>query len=216
MVTSNPGGGGFLNSPANIVGLILAIVVVIVHVTVGLGFLWPVVAIAVWGASVAVLPRQSSGKKKSVSSAPKPSLPERREINPINMRRKLKQTMSILLAEHPSRELAMSADSLGRTLLSVLDEWQYLENYPEQQVVIDGIIHDYFPKTVESYMAVPKRLRGQADKPTCESIDLLYSAVLKIQGAIGQDNLMALEGQRDTLALQFGKLVDYEPRSETP
>ncbi|MFK3615237.1 hypothetical protein [Corynebacterium amycolatum] len=39
-------GGGFLNSPANIVGLILAIAVVLLHLTVGLGFLWPVVAIA--------------------------------------------------------------------------------------------------------------------------------------------------------------------------
>ena len=65
-------GGGFLNSPANIVGFILAISVVLLHLTVGLGFLWPVVAIAAWGASVALLPRQSKGAQKSVSSAPKP------------------------------------------------------------------------------------------------------------------------------------------------
>ena len=56
-------GGGFLNSPANIVGLILAIAVVLLHLTVGLGFLWPVVAIAAWGASVALLPRQQRGSE---------------------------------------------------------------------------------------------------------------------------------------------------------
>lgn len=219
MATNNSGGGGFMgfmNSPANIVGLILAIAVVIFHLTVGLGYLWPVVAIAVWGACVAVLPRQSNSAKKSVTGSAQRPLPQRRELNPVDLRRKLKRTMSDLLAQHPGRELAMSADQFGRTLLSVLDEWNYLNNYPEQQVVIDGIIQDYFPKTVESYIAVPQRLRGQAEKPTRESIDVLHSAALKIQSAIGQDNLVALQGQRDTLALQFGKLLDYEPRSETP
>lgn len=73
-------GGGFLNSLAKIVGLILAIAVVLLHLTVGLGFLWPVVAIADWGASVALLPRQSKGAQKSVSLAPKPAVAQRRPL----------------------------------------------------------------------------------------------------------------------------------------
>ena len=43
--------------------------------------------------------------------------------------------------------------------------------------------------------------------PALKSVELLHSAVQKIQDAIGQDNLIALEGQRDTLAIQFGKVM---------
>ncbi|ASE56088.1 MULTISPECIES: hypothetical protein [Corynebacterium] len=204
-------GGGFLNSPANIVGLILAIAVVLLHLTVGLGFLWPVVAIAAWGASVALLPRQSKGAQKSVSSAPKPEVPQRRPLNPSELRRNLHRTLGRLFDAQPGEALGNAANDLGATLESVLSEWKYLKDYPEQKVVIGGIIQEYLPQTVNSYLAVPERLRHKAENPARESIDLLHSAVQKIQDAIGQDNLIALEGQRDTLAIQFGKVVDYEP-----
>lgn len=204
-------GGGFLNSPANIVGLILAIAVVLLHLTVGLGFLWPVVAIAAWGASVALLPRQSKGAQKSVSSAPKPEVPQRRPLNPSELRRNLHRTLGRLFDAQPGEALGNAANDLGATLESVLSEWKYLKDYPEQKVVIGGIIQEYLPQTVNSYLAVPERLRHKAENPARESIDLLHSAVQKIQDAIGQDNLIALEGQRDTLAMQFGKVVDYEP-----
>ena len=203
--------GGFLNSPANIVGLILAIAVVLLHLTVGLGFLWPVVAIAAWGASVALLPRQSKGAQKSVSSAPKPEVPQRRPLNPSELRRNLHRTLGRLFDAQPGEALGNAANDLGATLESVLSEWKYLKDYPEQKVVIGGIIQEYLPQTVNSYLAVPERLRHKAENPARESIDLLHSAVQKIQDAIGQDNLIALEGQRDTLAIQFGKVVDYEP-----
>ncbi|MDK8850359.1 hypothetical protein [Corynebacterium sp. MSK019] len=204
-------GGGFLNSPANIVGLVLAIAVVLLHLIVGLGFLWPVVAIAAWGASVALLPRQSKGAQKSVSSAPKPEVPQRRPLNPSELRRNLHRTLGRLFDAQPGEALGNAANDLGATLESVLSEWKYLKDYPEQKVVIDGIIEEYLPQTVNSYLAVPERLRHKAENPARESIDLLHSAVQKIQDAIGQDNLIALEGQRDTLAIQFGKVVDYEP-----
>lgn len=204
-------GGGFLNSPANIVGLILAIAVVLLHLTVGLGFLWPVVAIAAWGASVALLPRQSKGAQKSVSSAPKPEIPQRRPLNPSELRRNLHRTLGRLFDAQPGEALGNAANDLGATLESVLSEWKYLKDYPEQKVVIGGIVQEYLPQTVNSYLAVPERLRHKAENPARESIDLLHSAVQKIQDAIGQDNLIALEGQRDTLAIQFGKVVDYEP-----
>lgn len=204
-------GGGFLNSPANIVGLVLAIAVVLLHLTVGLGFLWPVVAIAAWGASVALLPRQSKGAQKSVSSAPKPAVAQRRPLNPVELRRSLHRTLGRLFDAQPGDDLGNAANDLGATLESVLSEWKYLNNYPEQKVVIDGIIEEYLPQTVNSYLAVPERLRHKAEDPARESIELLHSAVRKIQDAIGQDNLIALEGQRDTLAIQFGKVVDYEP-----
>ncbi|MEO5306491.1 hypothetical protein [Corynebacterium sp. c8Ua_99] len=204
-------GGGFLNSPANIVGLILAIAVVLLHLTVGLGFLWPVVAIAAWGASVALLPRQSKGAQKSVSSAPKPEVPQRRPLNPSELRRNLHRALGRLFDAQPGEDLGNAANDLGATLESVLSEWKYLKDYPEQKVVIGGIIQEYLPQTVNSYLAVPERLRHKAENPARESIDLLHSAVQKIQDAIGQDNLIALEGQRDTLAIQFGKVVDYEP-----
>lgn len=204
-------GGGFLNSPANIVGLILAIAVVLLHLTVGLGFLWPVVAIAAWGASVALLPRQSKGAQKSVSSAPKPEIPQRRPLNPSELRRNLHRTLGRLFDAQPGEALGNAANDLGATLESVLSEWKYLKDYPEQKVVIGGIIQEYLPQTVNSYLVVPERLRHKAENPARESIDLLHSAVQKIQDAIGQDNLIALEGQRDTLAIQFGKVVDYEP-----
>ncbi|MDC7117784.1 hypothetical protein [Corynebacterium amycolatum] len=204
-------GGGFLNSPANIVGLILAIAVVLLHLTVGLGFLWPVVAIAAWGASVALLPRQSKGAQKSVSSAPKPEVPQRRPLNPSELRRNLHRTLGRLFDAQPGEALGNAANDLGATLESVLSEWKYLKDYPEQKVVIGGIIQEYLPQTVNSYLAVPERLRHKAENPARESIDLLHSAVQKIQDAIGQDNLIALDGQRDTLAIQFGKVVDYEP-----
>lgn len=204
-------GGGFLNSPANIVGLVLAIAVVLLHLIVGLGFLWPVVAIAAWGASVALLPRQSKGAQKSVSSAPKPEVPQRRPLNPSELRRNLHRTLGRLFDAQPGEALGNAANDLGATLESVLSEWKYLKDYPEQKVVIGGIIQEYLPQTVNSYLAVPERLRHKAENPARESIDLLHSAVQKIQDAIGQDNLIALEGQRDTLAIQFGKVVDYEP-----
>lgn len=204
-------GGGFLNSPANIVGLVLAIAVVLLHLIVGLGFLWPVVAIAAWGASVALLPRQSKGAQKSVSSAPKPAVAQRRPLNPVELRRNLHRTLGRLFDAQPGEALGNAANDPGATLESVLSEWKYLKDYPEQKVVIGGIIQEYLPQTVNSYLAVPERLRHKAENPARESIDLLHSAVQKIQDAIGQDNLIALEGQRDTLAIQFGKVVDYEP-----
>lgn len=89
-------------------------------------------------------------------------------------------------------------------------------NFLNSPANIVGIILQYLPETIDSYLAVPKRLRGQAEDPARESIDLLWAEAKTIQDAIGQDNLNALRGQRDTLALQFGKLKDYESGSETP
>ena len=119
--------------------------------------------------------------------------------------------MGRLFDAQPGDNLGNAANDLGATLESVLSEWKYLKDYPEQKVVIGGIIQEYLPQTVNSYLAVPERLRHKAENPARESIELLHSAVQKIQDAIGQDNLIALEGQRDTLAIQFGKVVDYEP-----
>ena len=145
------------------------------------------------------------------SSAPKPEVPQRRPLNPSELRRNLHQTLGRLFDAQPGEALGNAANDLGATLESVLSEWKYLKDYPEQKVVIGGIIQEYLPQTVNSYLAVPERLRHKAENPARESIDLLHSAVQKIQDAIGQDNLIALEGQRDTLAIQFGKVVDYEP-----
>ncbi|MGP6174863.1 hypothetical protein [Corynebacterium sp. A21] len=195
--------GSFFNSRGNLIGMVLAILVILVHLIVGLGFLWPVVAIAAWGASAALIP---TGKPQ-----PELAAPQQLSLNPAELGSSLSATTGKLRDSKPAGPLGRAMWDLDQSLRAILREWHYLSAYPEQQVILASMIEDYLPGIIDSYLQVPHSARHRAVSPTIDSLEVLYRESAEIRAAIGEDNVRALENHRDMLQLQFGQDPGFAP-----
>lgn len=194
----------FFNKRSQIVGAVLAVVVILMHVIVGLGFLWPVVAIGAWGAGAALTPPTGPGP----DNPQQPSAPKPLPMNPDVLREKVGQTIDEARRARPRAQLSTSVDSLSASLWGVLAEWDQLDAVPEQQVTVTGIINHYFPNVILAYAGVPDYARDRAVEPTMESLEMLTAELESIRLAIGENNVRTLENHRDLLQFQFGKTPD--------
>lgn len=203
MATSDRGTrGNFFNSRGNVLGMILAITVILVHLVFGIGFLWPVVALATWGAAVALIP-DGGGRADALESG------SRNSMEPRELEAKLSRQREHLGrgkgAAPVVRELQAGEDSLR----AILREWDHLNDFPEQQVVVSCIIEDYLPAVIDSYLQVPESARERAVPPTVDSLKMLWQEAERIRAAIGEDNVRALENHREMLRMQFGNAPEF-------
>ncbi|MDO5668913.1 MAG: hypothetical protein Q4G50_02800 [Corynebacterium sp.] len=198
MATNN-----FFLSPKNLVGMIIAVVVIVVHLIVGLGFLWPLVAALGWGAGVALTP---AARGKELPPAPA-------EKDGHSLLGDLDRTSRKFYAALPANEVLDSLAVLRGSLREVLVEWDRLDDVPEQRVVLEAIVDEYLPATLRGYLAVTDRHHPQAIRQTTGSLGLLNDEVKRIRQALLDDTLRELEDQNRALRLQFGRLP--APRYDT-
>lgn len=174
-------------SRRNVVGLILAIVAVVIHLAVGLGTLWPVIAIAAWGVGVALTP-----------SAPQPALaPPSTLVDAIDASTLHFRALGI--GQSSERELGQLKWTIGQ-LERHMDE---LAAQPILLQTVNEIAYSHVPTLEAAFEEVPDIARGQALDELDSSLQLLNEEAAKILNAIVQQKFRGLEGQRAELEQKF-------------
>lgn len=206
MATSNPkhaapvddGSGSFFTSRKNLVGMILAVLVIVVHLVVGLGFLWPVAALAAWGAGVALTP---SPEHKELAHKPQEMLPA-----PVELNNNLTDVLAPLQRARPPQKVSIQAREMEESLRFVLAHWDDLDSAPQHQQTIWNIVNIYLPEVVNTYVDAPQFRSPEAAEVMTGSLGTLTSAAEKVKQGILDQNLRAMDSQARTLREAFGDL----------
>ncbi|WIM68774.1 hypothetical protein QP027_05145 [Corynebacterium breve] len=197
MDSSNTGvDAKFFTSRKNIVGVVAAVLVIILHLSLGLGALWPVAAVAAWGAGVALTPPKK----------PKPLPPPPPEDTPVTLERTLRSMYHTMESAGVPQRVVDEALELDQTVRFVLNEWHALEADPDHQTTMWNIVQIYYPQVIETYMDAPDMNLPAAMTSVIDSLDTLTGAVGSIKQAILDHNVRALDSHARTLREQFGNL----------
>ena len=195
MPTSN---SGFFTSRKNIVGMLVATSVIVVHLVAGLGVFWPLVAVAGYGAGVLLTPSRPA---PAIKRAPRVELEQ-----PCRLRQRVRDQRRVLLDTRVPEPVSSSMAELEHALERVLDNWGHLVDFPEHQVTVRSMILDYIPSVVQAYLAIPDRRNAQAIGDIIGSFDLLRGEADSIYEAIIRNSLNRLEDHNRILHMQFGRL----------
>lgn len=182
----------FFLSRRNLVGMLIAAAVIVVHLVAGLGFLWPVVALAGWGAGVALTPRPSQAE------LPAPVRPDADDLLGV-----LDTTAEQLYSAGPAPAVLDAMAVLRGSLLEVLMEWERLAGVPEQRVIVETMITEYLLAVVTGYLAVSDRTHPAAVGETTEALEILDGEARQIHQAVVSDTLRELEDHTRALRIQF-------------
>jgi hypothetical protein len=211
VATSSGGGfwtsrlGRWLESGKNIVGSVLAVIAIILEVTVGLGAFWPVIVIAAYGVGALLWPRDRLNLTLALGeSASADDLKAQ-----LGSLRKTMTTQSGRLGADVVKPLS--------DLLDVLDEivskWDDLLAAPDQGHVVQQMIVDYLPTSLQTYLNIPAtyaltaRVAGKksAHDELIDQLTLLMTEATKIRAAVYSKDLDALGDQSRFLQDKFGK-----------
>lgn len=198
MATSSSPGGTFLTSRSNIVGLIVAVLVVILHIAFGLGVLWPLVAVAGWGAAVALVPDRAEETPQLTGPPPHES--------PSMLLRTLSSAVSRLHSAAPPEDLAQKMRELDGNLGWILREWDELDHVPETRLSLVDLITNIIPELVDAFLEVPERNHPAAVAGLTRSLDLINREAMSTRQAIIDKNVRALENQTHALYLRLGQV----------
>lgn len=211
MATSSGGGfwssrlGRWLESGKNIVGSVLAVIAIILEVTVGLGAFWPVIVVAAYGVGALLWPRDRLNLTLALGESASAD--------------DLKAQMGALRKTMNTQSGRLGADvvkPLG-DLLDVLDEivskWDDLLVAPDQSHVVQQMIVDYLPTSLQTYLNIPAtyaltaRVAGKksAHDELLDQLTLLMTEATKIRAAVYSKDLDALGDQSRFLQDKFGK-----------
>lgn len=203
--------GRYFISAKNQVGMVLAILVIVLHLVVGLGNLWPVAALAAYGAGAALAPA-----------------PKRRELTesqptPVVLEESLRRTSAQLAMARPPREVMAQSETLQEYVRFVLAEWDHLEPTPEYRQTIWNVVQVYYPEVVKTYLEAPQYRDPAAVSVVVDSLSTLTRAAWRIRQGILDDNLRAMDSQAQFLRQELGDLpglddsyhggAGYDPRT---
>lgn len=203
--------GRYFISAKNQVGMVLAILVIVLHLVVGLGNLWPVAALAAYGAGAALAPA-----------------PKRRELTesqptPVVLEESLRRTSAQLAMARPPREVMAQSETLQEYVRFVLAEWDHLEPTPEHRQTIWNVVQVYYPEVVKTYLEAPQYRDPAAASVVVDSLSTLTRAAWRIRQGILDDNLRAMDSQAQFLRQELGDLpglddsyhggAGYDPRT---
>jgi hypothetical protein len=197
--------GRWLESGKNIVGSGLAAIAVVVQLIIGLGPFWPLIVVAAYAVGALLWPRDrlnltlALGENASADD--------------------LKAQLGQLRKTSTSQATRLGADvakALG-DLLGVLDEivskWDDLLVAPDQAHVVQQMIVDYLPTSLQTYLNIPatyalsSRVAGKksAHDELLDQLALLETEAEKIRAAVYSKDLDALGDQSRFLQAKFGK-----------
>lgn len=198
MATSD---SGFFRSRRNITGMVLAVLVIVMHLIVGLGSFWPIVALAAWGAGVALTP--APAKELSSTGTAAVTAPE--------LRHRLDEVAAQARAGRSlPREVTEQLRELQTSLHQVLRDWDDLDRVPERQVMVRAMINRYLPDLFHHYDQVPNDRDPRAVADVVESLRIMREESEDLRKAILDDNVRQLEDHTRHLRLQFGRLEAYD------
>lgn len=209
MATSNGGFwtsrfGRWLESGKNIAGCVLAVAAIIVEVTVGLGAFWPVIVVAAYAVGALVWPR---GRVNLTLALGQTASADDLKAQLATLRRTVATSSSRLGAD-----VVKSVSGLLDILDEVVTKWDDLLVAPEQAHVVQQMIVDYLPTSLQTYLNIPAtyalsaRVAGKqsAHDELLDQLTLLTTEADKIRSAVYAKDLDALGDQSRFLQQKFG------------
>ena len=210
MATSSGGfwssrAGRWLESGKNIVGSVLAVGAIALEVTIGLGTYWPVIVVASYGVGALLWPRDRLNLTLAIGQT----------ASADDLRAQL-SNLRKTVSTQSSRLGADVVKSVGG-LLDILDEivtkWDDLLVAPEQSHVVQQMVVDYLPTSLQTYLNIPAtfalsaRVAGKqsAHDELLDQLALLTREATKIRAAVYAKDLDALGDQSRFLQQKFGK-----------
>ena len=197
--------GRWLESGKNIVGCVLAVVAIILEVTVGLGAFWPVIVVAAYAVGALLWPRDRLNLTLALGeSASADDLKAQ-----LASLRKTMSTQSGRLGDDIVKPLGALLDILDE----IVSKWDDLLVAPEQSHVVQQMIVDYLPTSLQTYLNIPAtyaltaRVAGKksAHDELVDQLTLLTTEAEKIRAAVYSKDLDALGDQSRFLQEKFGK-----------
>lgn len=185
--------GPILSSRRNLVGMTMAIVAIVVHLVVGLGAFWPVIALCSWGIGVALTP----------SPAPPALPPPRTLVDAIIEATEHFQDLEV--HEATEKHLGQLEWTMGQ-LQRHMDE---LAAQPILLQTVNEIAFSHVPTLEAAYKEVPDIARREAMLELDASLKLLNDEATKILNAIVEQKFKGLEDQRALLEQKFSGVTLY-------
>jgi hypothetical protein len=196
--------GRWLESGKNIAGCVLAVVAIVLQFTIGLGAFWPAIVVAGYAIGALVWPRSRLSLTMDLgNSATEGEL--KAQLG--SMRR----TVSV-----QGSRLGSDGARSATNLLGILDEivvkWDDLQVAPEQAHLVQQMIVDYLPTSLQTYLNIPStyalsaRVAGKksAHDELIDQLTLLTTEADKIRTAVYSKALDALGDQSRFLQQKFG------------
>lgn len=213
MGTSSGGAGGFFTSRRNIVGMVLAVLVIVGHLAVGFGALWPIAAAAAWGVGALLTPpdKAPGGSRVLDPADAAPAVVKRK--GPEELGRELENRFAGWSTASLPREVEEEIIVVHVRLVEALGNWARFESAPQHRAVVSQIITSDLPEVVDGYLAVAPDRRFAATKDVVDLLDLLRHQIdLANEDArgIADAEQRELERKRLEMELRFG------PRPDVP
>ncbi|MCU1415275.1 MAG: hypothetical protein JWN80_2615 [Microbacteriaceae bacterium] len=195
--------GRWLASSKNITGSVLAALALIAQAVVGLGAFWPLVVVASYAVGALLAPRERVDLRLGVGdTASAADLQDQLGI----LRRSLTGQASRLDDDANTVVLRI----LG-TLDDIVSRWNDLQSAPDQTHVVQKIILDYLPTSLQNYLNLPRtfalnsRVAGKksAHDELMEQLAILDKETDKIRDALYAQQVQTLTDQTTFLKDKF-------------
>jgi hypothetical protein len=196
--------GRWLESGKNIAGCVLAVIAIGLQVTIGLGAFWPAIVVAGYAIGALVWPRSRLNLTLAVGDTATQGELQAQLAS-------LRRTVSV-----QGSRLGSDGVQAVTALLGILDEivvkWDDLLVAPEQSHVVQQMIVDYLPTSLQTYLNIPAtfamtaRVAGKqsAHDDLLDQLKLLTTEADKIRVAVYSKDLDALADQSRFLQQKFG------------
>jgi hypothetical protein len=197
--------GRWLGSSKNILGSVLGAAAIGAQLFFGLGPLWPLVVVASYGVGALVAPRDRVDLSLGLGAgASADQLTEQLKV----FRRAMKGDAS-RLEDDANTILGHILDSLDE----IVARWDDLAAAPDQEHVVEQMIVDYLPTSIQKYLNLPRtfalqsRVEGKksAHDELIDQLTILQTESDKIRTALYSRDLDALGDQGRFLREKFGK-----------
>ncbi len=197
--------GRWLGSSKNILGSVFAVGAIGAQLVFGLGVLWPAIVGASYLVGALVAPRDRVDLRIGLGAgASADDLKEQLKV----LRRAMKGQ---------ARRLEDDANTILTRILDALDEivvrWNDLASAPDQRHVVERMIIDYLPMSIQTYVNLPRTFALQsrvAGKKTAhdeliEQLSILDTESDRIRTAVYTRDVDALSDQSRFLREKFGR-----------
>lgn len=190
----------FTRARNNLVGVTLAGLVLVAHFLFDLGFLWPLVAAAAYGAGVLLTPVGDH--------TPRQVEPPVRTTDPSELKQQMLDDTRALRGIVMDESVTNRVHDVARELSIALNMWPELGRYPEQQGEIRLMITEFLPQLRTNLAKVHDPNSPEALKFLNSSLLILLRETREINEAAHQEQLQHLKDNSNRLRMHFGEMPE--------
>ena len=207
----------FFFSRRNMVGMLLAVVVVMLHLVLGLGFLWPVAALAAWGAGALLTPPEKENLRAVPRVAREVPGERLRPTEPDDLRRYLDRDVRRWERRRLPPAITDALTGAYSNLVDALGKWDRLDSSTRHRVIVQHIVTDDLPDVMDGYLAIPREDRTRAEADVVSLLGLLAAQAeeaLEEARAAFNAELHELDEKRLRMELPYGALPELKDGPE--